>query len=186
MSVKAEGCGAYQRTWVRMATLVGNKRKVCRLYNIWDAMRKRCHRPSSPNYQFYGARGITVCAEWFDDYAAFRAWAVSHGYAKDLTLDRIRNAEGYGPGNCRWATREEQTYNSSRVHSLTLNGVTKLLPVWAKELGMSMYTMRQRRSEGWTDEQILTTPLLKPGQVRAGVPHKPRGRRPASDTGASR
>lgn len=166
------------RNWARVALVVRTgKRKVCRLYNIWDAMRKRCHRPTSPNYRFYGARGVRVCDEWRDDYAAFRAWAIAVGYRKDLTLDRINNAAGYGPGNCRWATREEQTYNSSRVHSLTLRGVTKLLPIWAKELGFSPFLLRTRRSSGWTDEQILTTPRLTNGQKRAGVQHKKPGRK---------
>jgi hypothetical protein len=164
--------------WKRIALLSRTGKRVhVRLYNIWDKMKKRCHRPYDDDYKHYGAKGIRVCVEWYNDYATFRSWAVSHGYAKGLTLDRIRNAEGYGPDNCRWATREEQTYNSSRCHNLTLNGVTKLLPVWAKELGMSMFTLRHRRSAGWTDEQILTTPLLANGNYRPGVEHKKRGRK---------
>jgi hypothetical protein len=168
--------------WKRIALLSRTGKRVhVRLYNIWDKMKKRCHRPYDDDYQHYGAKGIRVCVEWYNDYAAFRSWAVSHGYAKGLTLDRIRNAEGYGPDNCRWATREEQTYNSCRVHSLTLNGVTKLLPIWAKELGFSPFLLRTRRSAGWTDEQILTTPRLTNGNYRPGVEHKKRGRKPANN-----
>ena len=33
---------------------------------------------------------------------------------KDRTLDRIKVNEGYGPNNCRWATRKEQAMNTQK------------------------------------------------------------------------
>lgn len=149
----------------RTATLASGRRVRAKLYDIWDGMHKRCYTPSNGAFYHYGAKGVRVVNEWHE-YPAFRAWAIATGFRKGLTLDRINNGAGYGPGNCRWATREEQTYNSSRCHSLTLNGVTKLLPIWAKELGVTPDLFRSRRSAGWTDEQILTIPA---GKVRPGM-----------------
>lgn len=44
-------------------------------------------------------------------YETFRDWALSNGYTEDLELDRINPRSGYGPDNCRWATREQQMQN---------------------------------------------------------------------------
>jgi len=165
-----------ERSWVRTAYPVAKRAIKCRLYIIWSDMRVRCNNPKSVNYPWYGAKGVRVCAEW-DDYAVFRAWAIAKGYRKDLTLDRERSDGDYEPGNCRWATRQEQQTNTGRTIMLTLNSVTRSLPEWARALGFTKEALRTRRSNGWTDEQILTTP---PGAARIGYVPKPRGRKPKS------
>jgi hypothetical protein len=56
----------------------------------------------------YRTKGISVCEEW-RDFLTFRAWALSHGYADDLSIER-RNAWGnYEPGNCEWITQAENS-----------------------------------------------------------------------------
>lgn len=79
-----------------------------RLYVIWQGMRKRCGNPKFRQFADYGGKGVCVCSEW-QDFQAFKAWALSNGYTGDLTIDRIDPAGNYEPGNCEWVTRAENT-----------------------------------------------------------------------------
>lgn len=72
-----------------------------RLYGIWEDMKSRCYNPNTPQFKYWGERGITVCPEWLNDFQAFYDWAMSHGYSDKLSIDRIDVNGNYEPGNCR-------------------------------------------------------------------------------------
>lgn len=82
-------------------------------YYTWRAMRQRCENPNNKSYSNYGARGIEVCEQWrsFDGFFADMGRRPSPLH----TLDRINGDLGYGPGNCRWTTREVQGRNTRSV-----------------------------------------------------------------------
>jgi hypothetical protein len=86
-------------------------------------MRMRCTNSNIPSWKDYGARGVSVCSEWDQAYEPFRDWALANGYADHLTIDRINNDGNYEPGNCRWATRKTQRYNSKGPAKLTVEQV---------------------------------------------------------------
>lgn len=133
-----------------------------RLYNRWCLMRRRCYDRSFISYAEYGARGITVCDEWRTDYLKFQSWAFANGWRSGLTIDRIDGTKGYSPDNCRWVTPTEQSENRSIKVTATINGVTKNLSVWTRELHLDRKTVYERvRRLGWTPERAVTTPIAR-------------------------
>lgn len=81
-------------------------------YQSWRSMNNRCHNPNNPDYRLYGARGVKVCDQWRGDFSAFLA---DMGPRPDgRTLDRIDPYGNYEPGNCRWATHQQQRHNQRR------------------------------------------------------------------------
>ena len=107
-----------------------------RLHEYGNGMKARCYNPGSSSYVTYGGRGIGICDEWREDYKAFREWALSHGYADDLSIDRIDNDKGYEPDNCRWVTMAEQPTNKRPPYTYTTQrkprkrSLRKLKHVW--------------------------------------------------------
>jgi hypothetical protein len=89
-------------------------RQPARLHRIWKAMKTRCYNPNYVEYRHYGGKGISICCEW-QTFEGFREWALQNGYTETLSIDRRNNDAGYNPDNCRWATAEGQSQNTSRT-----------------------------------------------------------------------
>lgn len=120
-----------------------------RLYGIWKAMKRRCNSPHDSHYGNYGGKGISVCKEWADSYAAFRKWAYENGYDEsaptgECTIDRIDNDGDYEPSNCRWVNRIAQANNTSQNRHVTLNGKRLTIAEFARIMGISKFKARYR------------------------------------------
>lgn len=130
-----------------------------RLYEIWKNMKRRCYKETNSRYENYGGRGIIICDEWKDNFIPFYNWAMANGYNDNLTIDRENVDGNYEPSNCRWATWQEQSYNTTRTHHLTFNGKTQCISEWAKELDLTCSAIQHRLQRKWNLNKILTTPL---------------------------
>ena len=116
-------------------------------YRVWSAMIQRCTNPNVPKFKNYGARGIRVCERWLS-VECFLA-DMGRRPSDSHSLDRIDNDGDYMPGNCRWATDGQQRRNRSDNVYLTHEGRTMIVSDWAREIGISEFTIRKRLRLGW-------------------------------------
>lgn len=115
-----------------------------RLWQTWQGMKQRTSNPNNKAFAMYGGRGITVCDEWQENYTAFRDWALSHGYADNLTIERIDVNGNYEPSNCRWATLKDQCNNRRTNVLIEWEGKTQNIKQWADEKGFNYRVLHDR------------------------------------------
>ena len=126
------------------------------IYTTWLGMRQRCYDSKSHKYYCYGARGIRICDEWYNNYESFYNWSVRNGAKKGLTIDRIDNNKNYEPSNCRWVSYKEQSRNKSNTRFISYNGISQPLCDWSEQLGIEQGTIRMRLDKyGYTVGQAL-------------------------------
>src|SRR3546814_11519853 len=78
------------------------------LYRVYYNMIYRCYVEGCSQYEYYGGRGIKVCDRWLQSFADF-AEDIGPRPSKSHSIDRFPDTDGnYEPGNCRWATPQEQ------------------------------------------------------------------------------
>ena len=155
-SHRTQSCGCLNAEKRKTSSLVhGDSKK--RLFRIWAQMIERC-RPGNAQSKNYGDRGIRVCKDW-QNYEAFREWALVNGYRDDLTIERIDVNKGYSAENCTWITRARQVYNRRVTIRITLDGVTKCLSEWCREKGVNYHTAVQRYHAGWSPEHLFDGPI---------------------------
>lgn len=126
-----------------------------RLYNIWKDMRRRCNNPNRKDFHNYGGKGTIVCDEWQESYVIFRDWAKNNGYEEDLSIDRIDSNGNYEPTNCRWITMAEQAKNTKQNIFIEINGETKILSDWCKQLGFNARTVMWRYETGIRGKELF-------------------------------
>jgi hypothetical protein len=134
-------------------------------YRSWFHMWQRCRNKNSKDYPRWGGRGVRVCERW-EDFRNFLADMGERPAGK--TLDRYPNQQGnYEPGNCRWATKSEQVWNSTAVRLVPFNGESLPVSEWARRTGISRVTLEARLLRGWPVERALTEPTNTPAARKA-------------------
>lgn len=118
-------------------------------------MKQRCINPDNHKYPRYGARGIKVADEWLD-FRTFERWALTSGYKKHLTLDRIDTDGNYEPDNCRWATQSVQQNNRNNNRIISFEGKEYTLAQLSRKHGMKPDTLAQRLDNGMTVSEAIS------------------------------
>jgi len=128
-------------------------------YRVWNDMKKRCANPNHPSYHNYGGRGIDVCDRWKYSYDNFLT-DMGERPSNNHSLDRIDNNDSYTPGNCRWATLQQQANNKSTTVQVTYQGKTQSIKQWSNEYNIPYSLLRSRLQElNWPIKKALTTPV---------------------------
>lgn len=112
------------------------------LYKNWWHIIDRCENPKNHSYERYGGAGITVCDRWHDINLFIEDMGEK---PKGYTIDRIDNAVGYYPENCRWANATTQNRN---------RGYCKLTIYKANQIRKEKRVGANGRGEGMTRQQI--------------------------------
>lgn len=125
------------------------------LYSRWMSMNGRCRDIGHTKYKYYGGKGIRVCAEWRNDFDAFREWALRSGFKPKLSIDRIDPDKDYVPHNCQWIPIEE-----NRAKARAAKGEDHYKSILTEDI---LFAAHKRRHDG---ESIISI------SRELGVPQK--------------
>ena len=127
------------------------------LYHIWDNMKCRCYGEKQGSHKWYKDKGVTICEEWREDFNAFKAWALAHGWEdkKRLSIDRIDSDKGYSPENCQIIPIRDNALKAAllpietiqQIKNLHENGYTN--KAIAQELDVCMSTVAKYIRLDW-------------------------------------
>lgn len=149
-----------RKSYVHFKPILGKPVHQFRAYNTYMNMLDRCYNPKSSGYQWYGARGISVCRRWRDSFLNFLEDMGERPIA--YTLDRIDSNGHYCRENCRWLDKKRQHLNKRSNILFTFQGETLCLSEWAERFGLS-YNMVFKRvhNRKWSLEKALKTPYQR-------------------------
>lgn len=158
-----KSCGCKKQEF-RRAYMVTHGLSQSPEFVAWSNMKSRCLNPKCPGYKRYGGRGIRICDEWLNSFETFFA-DMGPRPGAEYSIERKDSNGNYEPGNCVWATCDEQARSRRTSVLLTFRGETLSVEEWGRRLNISGAAIRHRiRRLKWTVEQTLTTASRKRGQ----------------------
>ncbi len=126
-------------------------------WKVWNKMIARCRDSNDKAFPRYGGRGIKVCDRWLE-YLNFIS-DMGRRPTAGHSIERKDNDGNYEPGNCRWATKQEQANNRRTNRLITANGITATLADWQRKTGIHQLTIRARLVRGWSEQRAVTEAL---------------------------
>src|ERR1035437_10156474 len=127
-------------------------------YYSWCSMKARCSNPNKQEYNNYGGRDIAVCDRWLNSFENFYT-DMGPKPSEDHSIDRYPNNDGnYEPGNCRWATQEEQGNNRRTNVIVNYKDKEYTIAQLSQECGIEYGTLQSRLKRGWSAERSVETP----------------------------
>lgn len=156
-----QSCGCWRSARVRVMNRTHGRTKT-RTYRIWVSMLRRAHHRSCGEIQNRIYENVSVTPRWL----RFESFLEDMGEcpSKEYSLDRWPNNAGdYEPGNCRWATRTQQTRNVKNNRILEIHGESLTVAEWAERTSIPLATIYARVYSGWPPERAVFGALQKGG-----------------------
>ena len=166
-------CGCYNReqSAIRYKRLAKQRAKHnlshSRLYRVYAHMKNRCYNEASPNFKYYGARGIRVCDEWLGEngFLNFYNWATNNGYDENLSIDRVNVDGNYEPSNCKWSNNVEQANNKRNNHYVYYNGNKVTVSQLSRLININRDVLYDRINNlQWCLDRVVNTPVRPKAQ----------------------
>lgn len=123
-------------------------------FSTWVGIIGRCTNPNNKDFHKYGGRRIGVCRSWLDSFANFFR-DMGPRPSPDHSIDRADNDGDYEPGNCRWATRQQQQRNRRVTRMVKLNGVEMPFAEAVQITGVPANTAQGRIDRAWPEDKIF-------------------------------
>lgn len=127
------------------------------LFATWKGMVARCHSERHAGFRNFGARGISVCKRWREDFWAF---AGDVGERPEGAVLRIKDrSQGfYGPGNWEW--HRGTKWETEGVCRNTVR--SRILAGWDPVVA----AIQLPRGTGGMEVRVLATGLVKGVELR--------------------
>lgn len=136
-------CGCHRDELSRARAIHGKSGTVT--YKAWVSMKSRCAGTFGKTSKHYFGRGIKVCRRW----SRFKNFLADMGECpNNKGIERIDNNGDYRPGNCRWATQQEQMRNTRRTIRVTYGGREVCLKDACAMSGINYDCVRSRIRSG--------------------------------------
>jgi hypothetical protein len=152
----SRSCGCWNSELISKAKTIHGKTDSSE-YAIWTGIKARCYNIKNPSFMRYGGRGIKMCERWKNSFIDFLSDVGSK--PERMSLDRKNNDGNYTPGNCRWATRREQSNNTRNNRFIEFRGTRKTIADWSRRLHVPDWIIPARIASGWSIKRALTQPV---------------------------
>lgn len=140
------------------------------LYGLWTGIKQRCSDRRHIGWDWYGGRGVRVCAGLRESFPLFLR-LVGGRPSAGHSVDRVSSDGHYSCGECeecvqhgwilniRWATHDEQQNNRCNSRHLTHDGRTLTYSQWSRVTGLDERLIATRLAAGWSVARALTEPV---------------------------
>lgn len=150
------GCFRAEKAAIRARQRATHGKSHSIEYALYRGMIGRCANEGAGNYEYYGGRGIKVCARWKGRNGFANFWNdMGPRPSPQHSIERRDTNGPYAPNNCYWATAEEQAQNKRNTRRIELDGTIISLRKACRIRGISYDLVLQRVQRGWSIERAF-------------------------------